>query len=775
MADPLHMAIEQIIAGDLAHLNFEAQKYQNDVTEALLAGRRVVLRAPAGSGKTIASWLPWLANRESNYDFPPQLIHVLPDNSLPGPLHSRLAPLVKKACAGEVTIQTESEAFDPFFLADAVITNMEHLLSVALHRPLGLHPNLANINAGALFSSYLIFDEFPALAHRDTLILWLGLLRKYYPLTPVLFSASSLPRPLMKHIAEVLQADFIDAGEVTGGGKRIWTNSPPLSVDALNRLHRQHTIIICNTVRGAQLLYRKMKNSYSRVTDPPQLLLLHQYMLQRERHNLETRTAKLFSADSTTPAILITTSAIEVGSLISADTVITDPAPPDMLLRRGGRCARFAGEDGRVIVAQITDFQPGESYPTPEGDHFVALLADGTYKTAVHEMSAFDKVWEDAQHQQALSAHIELPTNEEIDDTPSALLATPHSFPERYFTRVGASLHRIPESVADPFELERFSLAVTSVKRGFQQWQASGREGEWFALLPKWPQESQRDPSWTIVDNADDFRVDARLIMLNADAVSYDPEIGLELEPGMPYQSRQVPLQHTSWSPFDQHVEQYHEHAQRALQMIDTQQIWYNFVLRRFARRWNMPLIELQQWLKLGIVWHDAGKLTAAWQQAAVRWQTESMRRPVADKLLGRVDFQAKRDGSFPCPLHAGWSGITTARALTRLYEHRNHLLQGAVTAIAHHHGLVSSDDADLSPHPYAWSTLTAQAATVLDDGQCRHLARSGWTVQLPAGIDFSASPPLNPDVCMAYSVLVRAIRLADREVALHENLSKSG
>ena len=769
MADLLHAAIEQIIAGDLSHLAGKAQPYQCAVTEALLAGRRVVLRAPAGSGKTLASWLPWLVNRESTYDFPPQLLHILPDNSLPGPLKRRLAPLVQQACAGRVSVQTESEAFDPFFLSDAVITSMEHLLSVALHRPLGLHPNLANIDAGAIYSSYLIFDDFPALAHRDTLVLWLGLLRQYYPLTPCLFSASSLPRPLLQRIAELLDAEFIDAGDVDTGGRRVWQESQPLSADAIARLHRRRTIVVCNTVRGAQMLYRKLKGVLQSDAHAPDLLLQHQYLLHRERQQLEARIAHSFGNESANPAMLVTTSAIEVGSLSSADLVITDPAPPDMLLRRGGRCARFAGEEGRVIVARVTQYAPGEIYPTPPGEEFLASIADGAQKSSADELAAFEACWHSTEVDTALAAHLELPPNAEIDQAPRELLAAPHLFPERYFTRVGASLHRTPEAVQDPFALERFSLALSSVKRGFRQWNASGCYGEWFALTPQWPQEGQRDPRWDVVENPDAFRADARLIMLNADAISYDPEIGLELEPGVSYQSLLVPAQQTTWSPFDQHIEQYQEHARRALQAIESQSSWYNYILRRLARRWNMPLIELNQWLRLGVLWHDAGKLTEAWQRAAFRWQAEGIRRPYADGVLGRVDFQSRRDSVFPCPLHAGWSGVAVSRALLRLYEYRPTILQGTINAICHHHGFVTEHDAELAPHADAWPTLTALAALILDDAHCRHLARSGWAQQLYGLPDIAAAPPLDPDVFMAYSVLVRAIRLADREVALSE------
>ena len=127
--------------------------FQLATAEALLSGRRVVLRAPAGSGKTLAGWLPWLVSRMQPHDFPVKMLHMLPGGTFFSDLDRELQALVRVIGGLHVEVQTEGDAFDPFFLSDATITTVDQMLSVALHHPLGLHPGLANINAGALLGS----------------------------------------------------------------------------------------------------------------------------------------------------------------------------------------------------------------------------------------------------------------------------------------------------------------------------------------------------------------------------------------------------------------------------------------------------------------------------------------------------------------------------------------------------------------------------------------------------------------------------------------------
>ena len=303
--------------------------FQLATAEALLSGRRVVLRAPAGSGKTLAAWLPWLASRMHPHDFPVKMLHLLPGGTFFGDLNRDLHTLTRSIGGLHNEVQTEGDAFDPFFLSDATLTTVEQMLSAALQHPLGLHPGLANIDAGALIGAYLIFDDFPAFASREALMVWLGLLRQYLPGAPCLFTTSVLPRVLAQRVAELLEAEYVDASDFAGGGRRTWSHTHTLNADAVLRQHRRRTIVVCNTVRGAQQLYRTLLRTLGSEQHRLELMLLHQYQFYRHRRPIEDRVHEVFGRHGEGEALLITTSGIKTGADISADTLISEPAPPE--------------------------------------------------------------------------------------------------------------------------------------------------------------------------------------------------------------------------------------------------------------------------------------------------------------------------------------------------------------------------------------------------------------------------------------------------------------
>ena len=63
-------------------------------------------------------------------------------------------------------------------------------------------------------------------------------------------------------------------------------------------------------------------------------------------------------------------------------------------------------------------------------------------------------------------------------------------------------------------------------------------------------------------------------------------------------------------------------------------------------------------------------------------------------------------------------------------------------------------------------------AEGVLDSHLVRRLDRAGWTTSTRGLAEIPLRVPHDPDTWMAYSLLVRIIRLADREVALEEVMS---
>jgi hypothetical protein len=112
-------------------------------------------------------------------------------------------------------------------------------------------------------------------------------------------------------------------------------------------------------------------------------------------------------------------------------------------------------------------------------------------------------------------------------------------------------------------------------------------------------------------------------------------------------------------------------------------------------------------------------------------------------------------------------SGLALSRCLTVLLGNYPFLYQGTLAALCHHHGLQGGALVDLTPHPDAWETLLELAAPVVADvRQLRRLDRFGWTLHVRGPWHIPDHAPDDPDVWMAYSLLARAIRLADREMS---------
>lgn len=59
-----------------------------------------------------------------------------------------------------VSVQTGERSEDPTVRADLVFTTIDQTLSNVLCVPYALSRGRANLNAGAVLSSYLVFDEY---------------------------------------------------------------------------------------------------------------------------------------------------------------------------------------------------------------------------------------------------------------------------------------------------------------------------------------------------------------------------------------------------------------------------------------------------------------------------------------------------------------------------------------------------------------------------------------------------------------------------------------
>ncbi len=182
--------------------------YQERVAEALLGGQSVVLQAPTGTGKTLAALLPFLNAREHVRDFPRKCIYSVPLRVLATQFWEEWGELAGRLILDppvDVTIQTGAQPDDPRLEGDLIFTTIDQTLSNALNIPYALSMTQGNLNAGAVLSSYLVFDELH-LFPREMLATTLHLLRMLRGIVPSLVMTATLSEEIVAAVAETIGA-----------------------------------------------------------------------------------------------------------------------------------------------------------------------------------------------------------------------------------------------------------------------------------------------------------------------------------------------------------------------------------------------------------------------------------------------------------------------------------------------------------------------------------------------------------------------------------------
>lgn len=145
---------------------FPPRQFQQNAIAHLLNRQDVLLRAPTGSGKTETAIAPFLFAQHLQLDFPNKLIYVVPLRTLANSLRERTETLIQ--CWSTyypsprlltVTLQTGENPEDPRFEGDIIFCTIDQMLSSFLNIPYSVGRGSANVNAGAIFASYLVFDE----------------------------------------------------------------------------------------------------------------------------------------------------------------------------------------------------------------------------------------------------------------------------------------------------------------------------------------------------------------------------------------------------------------------------------------------------------------------------------------------------------------------------------------------------------------------------------------------------------------------------------------
>ena len=732
--------------------------YQLRVKSFVQQGKSVVLQAPTGAGKTRAALAPYIESYFSDEpdQLPRKCIYSVPMRVLANQFseeYNRLAESYDRRFRPEqalrVRIQTGEHPEDPQLQGNLIFATVDQSLSSALAVPYSLSARRANLNAGAFYSSYLIFDEFHLFPTGDggsasgALVTTLQLLAELQGLIPFVLMTATFSNKMLGELAQRLGAEVVRVGReeylhiASGEGKQArrryyHVDEEDVSADAVLEAHGAgdvtRSIVVCNQVARAQMLYEELRDhAESKETE---IRLLHSRFTPEHRKLKEEEIRREFGKEAQdrtiNSLILVATQVVEVGLDITCERLHTEIAPANAIFQRAGRCARYPGEVGHVYIYQVPtrnsqgeevlDFQP-----------YASDLCTTTWQS-LSERTGQELDFED---EQAIVDEVHTDTDRSLlkamDQQKgliwrsifSAMEVHERSYRQeliRNIDSITVLAANQPEEVGNPFSAQGFSLfrgSVCGIWRKLEE-MADGYDLGEFDDRPwtmQYPSSSQTDTEdatqeerhiWhPIYDSS--LISGTKVVVINSAFCAYDEVLGFRI---------QAPDEQTGWvskqgksfpgnryGGFSYQLESYSEHIERMVRVYDSQfKDDYSYVQRKLTELWNLPIDGLDQAIRLAIACHDLGKLDRRWQRW-VRLYQEKVGAPIGDRSYmgvhtdydpGNQIHQEARKGTDrqeARPNHAGESAAAVAQFVANHIGRKQKSLGRAVlTAIARHH-----------------------------------------------------------------------------------------
>ncbi len=356
---------------------FEPYDFQIEVAYQLLGERKnVILQAPTGSGKTWTALFPFLFAWLIGSGFPRKCLYAVPLRVLTEQFKDMAEKIISTwsgVSQPAIRIQTGEYQSDRTFEGDLIFTTIDQVISSALSIPYSLSKRQANINAGAVFSSFLVCDElhlFPIdeRTAQGALATLIELLHFFGETIPFLLMTATLSDQMLQllerelHVVVVrVSADELGQIESQQKVRRYVSVEGSLTAQAILQDNQTRSIAICNQVPRAISLYDDLCAAVDADLVRKKttcVMLLHSRFIKRHRRGKEQiirRQFKQVVGDQPPPLrvrdlILVATQTIEVGLDITCERLHTELAPANAIIQRAGRCARYKGEEGAVLI-----------------------------------------------------------------------------------------------------------------------------------------------------------------------------------------------------------------------------------------------------------------------------------------------------------------------------------------------------------------------------------------------------------------------------------------
>lgn len=804
--------------------------YQIRVKESLQQGKSVILQAPTGTGKTRAALAPYIeAFLTLPVDaFPRKCIYSVPMRVLANQFEYEYKELTasyqrkfRPRHALDVKIQTGERPKDPRLLGDLIFATIDQSLSSALAVPYSLSPGLANMNAGAFYSSYLVFDEFHLFPVDESggasgaLVTTLQLLAEHKGIVPFVLMTATFSSTMLQDLANRLGAEVVTVPKVeyqkiaSGEGKqprkRIYhVHEQSINADNVLAAHDEEgvtrSLVICNQVQRAQDLYETLRDHPKRKNI--EICLLHSRFTARDRQQKEIDIRREFGKKiegrQIKSLILVATQVVEVGLDITCDRLHTEIAPANAVFQRAGRCARYPGEKGHVYIYPVPLRQRNESSePVPDYLPYPTQLCSAAWQSFQKrngqeldfeaEQTVIDEVHTQSDRQ--LLAAMDAQRTLTRQDIFNAMEEHDGSYRQSLIRRIDSVTvlaANQPDDVGNPFVAEGFSLFRGSVHRIWRDLQAYQAEVEleefedmpWLMAYPLPSPDGSEDATqeelflWREV-NVPDLINTTAVVVINSRFCAYDSELGFRIvsperasrwtsQPGKRGQGN-------SRRRFSYELESYAEHIERMLQIYtQTFQDDYAYVQRRLAEQGKLPTDGLDRAIRLAIAGHDLAKMDKRWQRW-VRIYQNAIGEAIADPKFMAVHTHSAPDNPVhkkarqvadrqqKRPHHAGESAVAVAPTIAEGVK-PDALARSVLTAIARHHSTGTATYETFELHPAAIETLTQ---VVTNSG----LASSNLPIRstAPGGsLEKLLIRPGQFESLLLYLYVVRVLRLCD-------------
>ncbi|MBN1487956.1 MAG: CRISPR-associated helicase Cas3' [Anaerolineae bacterium] len=780
--------------------------FQKRVSDLLLSGKSVILQAPTGAGKTRAALYPFLRAWEYEEDFPRKCLYTVPMRVLANQFWAEYQARVENygfKRPMKVNILTGEHRADTTFSGDLTFATIDQVLSSFLIAPYSLPRRLSNLNAGAITSSYLIFDEFHLFDPVSTLPTTLSMLKMLDGIVPFLLMTATFSGQMLDGLARELNAVVIPEDAATreellqlpsqDKTRRYHVVDSHLTATAVLAGHKSRTLVVCNVVDRARKLFEDLRNHPD--LEDTQVLLLHSRFLPEDRSRIEAQIHELFSRNGDTGGrrIVVATQVIEVGLDITSETLYTELAPANAILQRAGRCARYAGQAGDVYIYTQALHKSGELISLVEK---IAPYMEQK-ETISRTLEAFLDYNGQAltfDDEQAIISRAHGPSDSlNIKGLTATSLAHRSKMnhimngdrnyaPGNLIREVSSQLvavHDDAQRVAQqPFATEAFSLHPGTLYGQLHTWEKDGQlEGGKVLALQDSGDTNENGRSvydWREVTSPKDIQ-GAALVLIHPDLAGYDAELGFLMDRSTGYRAK-LQLEQATHSPGRIHykLETYVEHI-RLVHNHFKSHIWPQ--LDRTAAQlecifgWPQGIVE--QAAHMVVLFHDVGKLGRDWQGWVQNYQ-DAIELPVQPgEVYAHTDFdptiprhEVEQRSLGHRPPHALEGAWAVQCLLNTVCGECEAMFNAAFTAIARHHGAFTqqgqhyalvSQAVDVVQETLSW--LPESMLPGIDAGM---LVIEGSPTERNVR-DFLVDAQEDEDF-LAYTLLVRALRLSDQE-----------